>query len=65
MEGSAHGLTCYQCANTDGKLCPFDATTFTSSSHDACITWKLGNGSVILQVRGANGKIPNYNQCSR
>ena len=44
------GLQCYQCANTDGKVCPYDATTFTSNSHDACITWRLGNGSIILQV---------------
>jgi len=46
---NSQGLQCYQCANTDGKVCPYDASTFTSSSHDACITWRLGNGSIILQ----------------
>jgi len=47
--GGGFGLLCYQCANTDGKVCPYDATTFSSPNHNACITWKLGNGSVILQ----------------
>jgi len=42
-------ITCWQCASTDGKMCPKEAKSFTSGTHDACITWRLGNGTILLQ----------------
>ena len=42
-------IQCWQCASTEGRSCPGDAKKFTSSSHDACITWRLGNGTILLQ----------------
>ena len=44
-------LTCYQCASTEGKRCPASAKLFSSNLHDACITWRHGNGTILLQVR--------------
>ncbi len=43
------GLQCLQCAAVDGRTCPNDAKMVDSATHDACITWRLGNGTVILQ----------------
>ena len=43
------GLQCWQCASVDNRSCPEDAKMVDSSTHDACITWRLGNGTVILQ----------------
>lgn len=45
----SQAIQCWQCANTEGKVCPQESKQFTSSSHDACITWRLGNGTVLLQ----------------
>jgi len=42
-------ITCYQCASADGNSCPTVAKSFTSDSHNACITWRLGNGTILLQ----------------
>ena len=42
-------IQCWQCASTEGKQCPEDAKHFSSNTHDACITWRLGNGTVLLQ----------------
>ena len=42
-------ITCYQCASADGNSCPSVAKSFTSDSHNACITWRLGNGTILLQ----------------
>ena len=42
-------IQCWQCASTEGKKCPEGAKRFSSSSHDACITWRLGNGTILLQ----------------
>jgi len=30
-------------------MCPSESEPFTSSTHDACITWRLGNGTILLQ----------------
>lgn len=46
---SCLAVQCWQCASTEGRACPEDAKLFTSSTHDACITWRLGNGTVLLQ----------------
>ena len=46
---SSLAIQCWQCASTEGRSCPGDAKKFTSSSHDACITWRLGNGTILLQ----------------
>ena len=40
---------CWQCAAADGRRCPEQALTTASAGHDACITWRHGNGSVLLQ----------------
>lgn len=45
----ASGLQCWQCASVGGRKCPEAAETVDSTSHDACVTWRLGNGTVILQ----------------
>ena len=47
--GGAEALQCWQCASVDDKRCPEDAKMVESDSHDACITWRLGNGTVLLQ----------------
>lgn len=46
---STLAIQCWQCDSTEGRSCPGDAKKFTSSSHDACITWRLGNGTILLQ----------------
>ncbi len=46
---SASGLRCWQCASVGGRRCPDAAEPVDSLTHDSCITWRLGNGSVILQ----------------
>ena len=33
----------------DGSLCPNDAKLVDSPDHDACITWRLANGTVLFQ----------------
>ena len=45
----ASTIRCWQCASVDGSICPNDAKLIDSSSHNACITWKLANGTVLLQ----------------
>ena len=45
--GSA--MRCWQCAAVDGRRCPEDAKLVRSPAHDACITWRVGNGTVLLQ----------------
>ena len=40
---------CWQCAAAEGRRCPEQALTTASAGHDACITWRHGNGSVLLQ----------------
>ena len=47
--GPAFGLQCWQCASVDGRHCPDNAKLVDSATHDACITWRLGNGTIILQ----------------
>lgn len=42
-------ISCWQCAAVDNRKCPEDATLVTSVTHDACITWRVGNGSILLQ----------------
>jgi hypothetical protein len=49
LPAASLAVQCWQCASTEGKACPDDAKLFTSGSHDACITWRLGNGTVLLQ----------------
>ena len=49
LPATAAAITCWQCASTEGKRCPDQAETFSSSKHDACITWRLGNGTILLQ----------------
>jgi len=49
LVAKSSAITCWQCASTDGKVCPSEAKSFSSSSHDACITWRLGNGTILLQ----------------
>ncbi len=46
----ASALRCWQCAAVGGRRCPAGAEAVDSLAHDSCITWTLGNGSVILQV---------------
>ena len=46
---SASGLRCWQCASVGGRRCPDAAEPVDSLTHDSCISWRLGNGSVILQ----------------
>ena len=46
---STDAIQCYQCAAVDGRKCPQDASIVNSLSHDACITWRVGNGTVLLQ----------------
>ena len=45
----SEAVRCYQCASVDGRSCPESAKIVDSGTHDACITWRLGNGTVILQ----------------
>ena len=42
-------IRCWQCAAVDGRTCPEDANLVNSNAHDACITWRVGNGSILLQ----------------
>ena len=42
-------IRCWQCAAVDGRRCPEDATLVNSAAHDSCITWRNGNGSILLQ----------------
>ena len=44
-----NAIQCWQCAAVDGRKCPQDATIVNSLAHDACITWRVGNGTVLLQ----------------
>lgn len=46
---SSHAIRCWQCAAVDGRKCPDDAKLVNSLAHDSCITWRVGNGSVLLQ----------------
>ncbi len=52
----AEAIRCWQCASVDGKMCPESAQLVESASHDSCIVWSLGNGTVLLQnvVRFSN-----------
>jgi len=52
-------IQCWQCASTDGALCPYQAKPFLSSAHDACIIWRHGNGSVLLQ-----NLVVSQNECT-
>ena len=45
----SQAIQCYQCAAVDGRQCPQDASIVNSLAHDACITWRVGNGTVLLQ----------------
>ncbi len=47
---TVRALQCWQCASVDDKRCPENAKMVESDTHDACITWRLGNGTVLLQV---------------
>ena len=40
---------CWQCAAAEGRRCPDQAVSTSSAGHDACITWRHGNGSILLQ----------------
>ncbi len=42
-------MRCWQCAAVDGRRCPEDAQLVNSQAHDSCITWRVGNGTVLLQ----------------
>ena len=44
-----NAIQCWQCAAVDGRKCPQDASIVNSLAHDACITWRVGNGTVLLQ----------------
>ena len=44
-----NAIQCWQCAAVDGRKCPQDAAIVNSLAHDACITWRVGNGTVLLQ----------------
>ena len=46
---NSQAIQCYQCAAVDGRQCPQDASIVNSLAHDACITWRVGNGTVLLQ----------------
>ena len=45
----SYAVRCFQCASVDGRHCPDHSKMVDSENHDACITWMLGNGTVILQ----------------
>ncbi len=47
---AVRALTCFQCASTEGKRCPAGSKQFSSLVHNACITWRHGNGTVLLQA---------------
>ena len=49
LPAACWALQCWQCASVDDKRCPEDAKMVESDAHDACITWRLGNGTVLLQ----------------
>ncbi|CAB4060665.1 unnamed protein product [Lepeophtheirus salmonis] len=43
-------LHCWKCASVDQQYCPENAVIVTASNEfNACVTWRLGNGTVILQ----------------
>ena len=44
-----YAIRCWQCAAVDGRSCPEDANLVNSNTHDACTTWRVGNGSILLQ----------------
>jgi hypothetical protein len=46
---SVEAVRCWQCAAVDGRNCPKDAQLMNSLAHDACITWRIANGTVLLQ----------------
>ena len=46
---STQAIQCWQCAQVDHLFCPENAKLVESAKHDACITWILGNGTVVLQ----------------
>ena len=55
----SHAIQCWQCASTSGKVCPYQAKSFLSTTHDACIVWRHGNGTVLLQ-----NLVVSHNECS-
>jgi len=55
----SEAIRCWQCASTSGKVCPYEAKPFLSSAHDACITWRHGNGSILLQ-----NLVSSQNECT-
>jgi len=57
---SSLAIQCLQCAATDGKKCPQQSHVTSSNSHDACITWIHGNGTVLLQ-----NVVISQNECSQ
>jgi hypothetical protein len=56
---TVHGIHCWQCASTSGKVCPYQAKPVLSSGHDACIVWRHGNGSILLQ-----NLVVSQNECT-
>ena len=59
MIAVSRAIQCWQCASTSGKVCPYEAKPFLSSAHDACITWRHGNGSILLQ-----NLVVSQNECT-
>lgn len=59
MITASRAIQCWQCASTSGKVCPYEAKPFLSSAHDACITWRHGNGSILLQ-----NLVVSQNECT-
>ncbi|CAB4060786.1 unnamed protein product [Lepeophtheirus salmonis] len=46
----ASELHCWKCASVDKQTCPENAVIVPAGNEfNACVTWRLGNGTVILQ----------------
>jgi len=56
---ASQAVQCWQCASTAGTACPYQAKPVKSNTHDGCITWRHGNGSILLQ-----NLVVSQNECT-